>query len=412
MEIELRVPYAEIYKMGMEEKTLSGRKLYEYVRSLLEGLHPGFCSESLWDYKVIKSREKKYIISAVLDRDFYIEKKLTEKGAVFVAEYEKGRKTRLFQGFKFDEKGKRRKIRYVYISIALLMTAVLFLILLGFCKMKLEKRPVMQDAVKDVEEIWLPDVFGIMNRSAGIIGRNGGKITHVSYTAAQTGIVIFSVTGCEPYALVSDITKECRDLSCSCKSIVYGSSGAAFELKVETEFPSVIPGSKTETELLELQSFMSESLCEADGRLLTSVMEEESLRVTFLLECKKEGLRTINGCINRMCIERKLFLTDFSEEGPGEKDRFAVSFGVIPLDEKQNIEAEDTKESLSELFEVGKEKSVYKASVKAIDGQDVLRKEEHPLGYTKIGSVKKEGKSLYYYRTEEGKIVVTEAEYE
>ena len=83
MEAELKLPYAERYDIDYPSKKLSKKEMEEYVQSRLTELHPGFGEKSLWDYTVLKNGGQKTVLAAVLERDFYIEKRLSDRKTRF-----------------------------------------------------------------------------------------------------------------------------------------------------------------------------------------------------------------------------------------------------------------------------------------------------------------------------------------
>ena len=93
------------------------------------------------------------------------------------------------------------------------------------------------------------------------------------------------------------------------------------------------------------------------------------------------------------------------------KDRFLTVIEVVKLEKSQKLKKTVSEEKLSKIFDrekdteknevFGKEKSVKKNTDES--GVKQLRSDGK-----KIGSVRKEGKSYVYYRSEDGKVLIKE----
>ena len=118
MEIKLAPPYAECYSLEYPLKVR--RKLYEYVEERLSELHPGFSKESLWDFRAIRGAGIKKIEAAVIEKDFYMEKRLSQRRIRFYIRNSGGEKIYLFEESCFDVKGERKKKKWLLLAAVFL----------------------------------------------------------------------------------------------------------------------------------------------------------------------------------------------------------------------------------------------------------------------------------------------------
>ncbi len=162
-----------------------------------------------------------------------------------------------------------------------------------------------------------------------------------------------------------------------------------------------------EIELLGMQDRISQKLKKMNSGLSSASADSGSGRLSFEMECERKELSRINNAVNHICLENNLFTTAFSEGVLGGKNRFLIRAEFICLAKEQKLSDVQTEESLSKLFEYEMETEVRKSSAvkNGIDAKAVK-------SWKKIGSVNQNGKTLYYYRTEDGKIETSEVNYE
>lgn len=407
-ETELKLPHAERYSIDYPEKRIHGRESADYVQARLTELHPGFGEKSLWDFTVIKDGEKRRLEAAVLERDFYIEKRLTDRKSRFYITGVDGSKYFLFKANKFDEKGERKKKRYLWVAAVGLVIILLVFPFFWFTKQGRESEEPEETAVIETVEDAV-NVFDAVNQYAAVMERAGGKIREVKAGAEGKIQVTFSVSGCEPYGLVREMLALGITALCECGNVVYEGEKENFELKAElrgSQIRQKLPG---EMELLELQKYITERLKESGTELITAGCDSSSGRLSFLLECGKEKLSEANKVMNAVCLSSNLFPLSFSEILSGDRKGVAVRCEFICLDESQRIKEGDEEEKLSLIFDFEEKKA---EPIPTQKKKAALAIKENSEGWKKIGSEVMDGKVFYYYRTAEGKIEVSEENYE
>lgn len=405
MEIELTVPYAECYSFEYPKPKLRRRKLYEYVKRCLMEVHPGFNEESLWDFRVVHFENKKVVKAAVINRDFYLEKRLSDRKTVFFTKDSGKNNVELFKRCAFDEKGERRKHRgYLIILFAMFISITGFVI---YTVSRTRSRSEVIYETETEEEITdAVNVFDILNYFAQIIEKSGGKAKLVQFNAHPGGRVIFSLYGCEPYSLVCELEKDEKVFECICENVIYSGEEENFEVRIGINLPSVVPDAREERELLMLQNCITQKIREAELMIQASSLENASGSVTVQMECSEEELKKLNELLNYICLEKNLFLSGLSEMRSEGKPEVSVKAEFIALNEKQKVLSEGREEKLSDIL-FGKKKAL-STEKKTLEAKKNLKREN----IRKIGMVQKEGKVLYYYRTEEGKIEISEVDYE
>ena len=406
MEEELKLPYAECYSLEYPQK-VSGRKgVDDFVKKSLYELHPGFGEESLWDYKTVRKGSKKIIKAVVLDKTHYIERRVRDGNLVFYIHAD-GKKLCFFRKRDFNEKGERKNKRLVYLII---LAVVLFTgVIAAVCitGMKEKEIPVQEEpSLPPVSEKAL-NAFDEINRVSKIINEHEGKISSVSFRAADKARLVFSLSGCGMYELVKDLADDDGEAQVLCDNVVYTGGKENFELKVELRLPQVNQRPLNETELLETQNKISQRLKDEDSGLVTASLDSASGRLSFELVCEGEKLSKINKVMNQLCLENNLFTASFLETASGEKNRFLIKADFIKLSDLQKLSDSGEEEFLSKLFEhESKNLPVNIPSEKRVSENRSVK------GWKKIGAVKKDGKDFYYYRTPEGKIESSEVDYE
>ena len=408
MEIELKLPYAECYTFSYPQKIRGKKKLYEYVRKAFMEVHPGFCDESLWDYKVIKETGGREIIGSVLEKDFFLEKRLSQKNVSFFIKTGNDRKIRLFRNCTFNEKGERRTY-WKIIALTVFITVLISVICIYGSGVKAKRIPVISEPSETEEIQDALNGFDLMNSCAQVIKKHGGKAALVQYIVKDRGMITFSLSGCEPYELVCDLEKMDFVSRCRCEDVVYSGGKENFVITTETKSFPVLQKIKSQTELLEILNSITKVLQEPGINLVSSRAEEGSGLISLQLECNGENLSDVNRTLDQLCLREKLFVSGFSEMQSEGNGLFLVKADFISLEDIQNIKTENTGEKLSCIFEMEKMKPAEKSSS---EKKAVVLKEDKTHNLKKIGQVQKEGKILYYYRTEEGKIQMSEVDYE
>ena len=404
MQIILSLPYAETYQSEIPPGMNSHKKLYEYTKKFLLANHPGFTEESLWDYFVKKKGNSKTVCAFVLDRDFYIKKRVTESNVSFIAQTEDGRRIKLFKKRKFTQSGRKKQIRKFFIVFLLFFVPLFFLLITFFVKDLNKEKEVITEAEEITGTTELKNSFDILNGCASVIIDNGGHARTVSLTTGNSMNVDFAVYGCEPYELVKQISENENITECRCGTVSFADGNAQFDLHVEFEKGGFIQEIPEEIELLELLKSITESLKDC-GITVNSVFSDAgSGTVNLLLSTDPEHIKNANSILPFICAEKGLFITVFTERFESSQGIFFIEVEFIKPGAGQKILPAASEEKLSLLFEAEK-KEIIKPSQRKTEP---LSSAEKTGSLKKIGSVKKQGKTFFYYRTEEGKTIVSE----
>lgn len=413
LETELKLPYAEHYSFKSPQKIFGKEKLDRYVKEELGKVHPGFNEDSLWDYRLVNAGNVKVVEAFVMDKDFYIEKRLADENISFVFCTEEGRKLSFFEKKKFNERGdvKKGKLLLLIILAASAVALIFVFALLSFAGNKNKETVIeIRDEIEVTEDAL--NIFDLLNTCASVIEAQGGKIRSVSFSAVSGGIYKFSVTGCEPFSLITSIEESERNAECSCSNVIYTDGKENFELEIKIPVSRIIQKIRGENELLGKQNRIVQKLSTEKVTLVSAGCDKGSGRMSFVMECERKSLKRINEKLNQICENENLFTVSFEESVSDTEDLFFIRIELIELDENQGVKSTSVTEKLSEVFErtVNKKQSY---SIR-LDEENKTEKEtlEKARGWKKIGSVNKAGRILYYYRTPDGKIETSEEIYE
>ena len=410
MEIELKLPQAEQYIMDFPRLERRKQSLDAYVRQSLMELHPGFGEESIWDYKVLKKDSIKKIFIIVIQRDYYLEKRLGEKRTEFFTYDEEGNKIKLFKQYAFDENGNRRQRGLVFIILLLIILCACGIWIIINAQKNGKKTVVLQVQQEEIIQDAL-NVFKVMYQCARIIEEHGAKVKLVQFNASDKGRLLFSMSGCEPYSLVCDLEKEDQITNCACNSISYINGIENFDISIDIKLNQILQKKISQTELLKLQNHIIQELQKHKMILVSSGVESGSGRVSVQIESEINELGKINEAINRLCIEENLFVSGFSEIKNDGNNLVILKADFIGLEQKQKLQKSREEEKLSKVFE--KQSNAILQENQQNQKQKTLPKDEtETRKLKKIGSVKKEGKDFFYYRTADGKIIISEENYE
>ena len=123
---KLQLPYAEIYTIQLTPSKKS-KNLDSYVKEQITILHPGFCSDSLWDYKKLKG-SKNVIKAVVLDMAYFIECRIKKATRYFYIE-ENNFRYKFFTRKHYTNTGRRKSNLFLHMFF-LLMSILIILMLL------------------------------------------------------------------------------------------------------------------------------------------------------------------------------------------------------------------------------------------------------------------------------------------
>lgn len=402
MKQELTLPYAEIYTVSNSH---SGVKTKEYIKKKLEKIHPGFTADTLWDFASINKKQIKVV---VLDKEYFIQTRLNNPFSSFYIRNE-NKKITLFSFWTFTNTGKRRNFNIIKILLTLL---ILILICLSIIKHK-DATPLPQLTSSSIEaSIQIPNVmnsFDFLNFPARIIYENSGTVTNINYIYDQKGKLSITVKGMQPYSLIEKLSSADYIEECICSNIIFSNSIENFEIQILSKPLTLFISQKTNLELLELQKDFINSLFENNIPIINSSINQDLCKVSINIKADRNDVENLHYILSNLLFKGHFFLTDFLEYMNDDNSCF-IQIGFIKLDDEQIIENVFTQDYLSRILPViQNEIQVTKQNtVTKTEKNITTNKNEH--NYRKIGSAIKDGKKLFYYRTEEEKIFISEDE--
>lgn len=404
MKIKLDLPKAEIYNLKFSHN-FRKKELDRYVERQLKIMQPGFNNESLWDYVITKSGSDKKIKAVVLDKNFYIEERLKHRNTLYYIE-ENNKNYFLFRNKNFSKTGKKKNQK-IWMILFLVICLFLLLILFGYAKsQKGKKVNQIEDNSVQVKEIEIPklfNVFDLFNFIAKKIYENDGTINSIQYILQQNAELKIVITGCNPYDLIKEIIDYKNIISCECESVAYNNSVESYELKIVFQLPALFIVQKSNLDLLEIQKTISSELISKNIKILSSSINQDFCKVGFLLTAERKNLENINSYIEEYLFTNNFFISNFKEENDS-KNNVIIEIEIMSIDDKQLIESAVEAEYLGKaLFEI---KNIQNNSVQ----KEVYIPVNSINGYTKIGSVINDGKTFFYYKTDDGKLFISEKE--
>lgn len=412
MEIELNLPYAETYIIPIPQKIKGSKAIETFIKQTLSQRHPGFSSECIWDYYLIKDGKKKTAKTFVITKDFYVEKRLLKKNCIFYSMTKGRKKIKLFSAHKFTRNGeiKKKRLYILLVLIPLIAAAAFGIIKRADRKVYETEKPVVQ-IIEEAQTIKHPNIFDLINICCEIFERHEVFISAVEFSTGSVTYLEFSAEGSQPFELIKELDKEESVKKCICQNIVYKEEKQSFEIKIETKEPFNLQQTTEGLFLLEIQGKLSEEFKKAGAVLVSGSIFEEEGRLSFIMTVNRENLGTLNEKINSIFVENNIYTQRFTEVKNLTDNTFLVNIEGILLKDGQIIENQEKEERLSKIFI--KEKKDNQNFQTQITKEKVTAEEEHAREshtYQKIGTVKKDGKILYYYRTEENRIYISEEE--
>ena len=413
MDIRLKIPYAEKYAIPLPKNMKGSKARDEYIRQFLIKSHPGFSSESLWDYFITKKEGVRTAEAAVIDRDFYVEKRILDKNCVFYFEAEDSKRTNLFSRFKFQRNGERKrrgKPLLLFFLFPLFAVAVFGIVMITKPDPhQTEENPFPVIEVQEVRQY--QNIFDFINNCCAVLEKYDVFISAVQFTSERAGILEFSAEGNQPYELIKELNETEAVINCTCGNIVYKDDKAAFEIRIETEVPHDMEPSDDEMFLLDLQGKLSDEFKKTGTEMISSSIIRSEGCVSFLMIAREESLQPLNEKMGVIFSENNLYTVKLSESSGGTDGSYQVNAQVILLKDDQTVESPVTDEKISEIFIRKKqEKKPLKMNGKKEQSGSMLQNGKNMNAYQKIGTVKKDGKVFYYYRTEENRIFISEEE--
>ena len=410
MKERIQLPYAELYTIECSQKQKK-RILYEYIKTELKKLHPGFSSESLWDYVIIKNEEFKYVKAAVLDKNYFIERRLKNRRISFYID-EDNKEVFLFKSSDFDSRGNRRKNKIIiHISVVLfLFLSLSAYLIVQNIRDEMEETVIVANAEISpvIEQSY--NYFDIINFCAKVIYENNGKIESIDFVYKDSGEITFNVLNADPYELIKEISKNQLIRKTTCSNISYNDNKETFEIAVNLSPQSIFVNQINNIELLEIRKNIHKQINKLGLEIISSWINQDYCSVGFRLKNSLDSLSESNKQLETVIIENGLLLSKLKEMSDG--DKIYTEIEIIPLSKEQKISDAEYPEYLSKIFEV----KSYQANIKKTNTNKNMEafhkiKSNENFNLVKIGSVMKDGKRLYYYKTENGKLFTTEEDY-
>ena len=403
----LKLPEAETYIFNFLDYKKSKKKINDFLKLKLKEVHPGFSSESLWDYVIIKNGQNKQIKTVVLNKEFYLERKLRNPNLKFEIDDGAGGKKNVFSSLKYKADGAyRKKTKLFLLLIPAVIIAVILFVLFKPEKTVIEKQELQETGVVQIENV--KNSLEIINSCCKVILDKGGKIKSAEYFSDEkNGKIKFFVTGCEPLSLIETLENDSYIASCQCTDVVYENKKENFEIQIEFQIPQLYSDIQNEKELLLLQQQITDMIKQMNAVLLNARLGTEERKLSFQISSERKNLKSVNEKLDELVIEKKLFITEFSELQ--NEDEFLINFEVIPLSGEQNLESVFEVEFLSEVYE-GKERQTVKQKVVSKQKNQPSLKPAAAEHLEKIGNVTKNGKEYFYYKNSDGKVYVLENE--
>lgn len=408
MKEKLQLPFAEKYEIKYPQNCKK-RRLHEYIEKQLKGLHPGFSSDSLWDYVVITKGNEKIIKTVVLDKNYYIEKRIKNKKVDFYTE-EKNKIFVLFKSNKFSKTGKKKNSHLFLYTVlyCLVFCTIISLVLLSTKNDNKTEEIVEKNEEKEIPEVC--NILDIINFTAEKIYEEKGIVTSVSYSLEQNAKISFVINNCEPFVLINKILVNTQIQSCFCSNVTYKNSSESFEIQMVVPVNELLMDQKNGLELLEKQKDIISEIKQENIQVLNSSINQDYCKESFTLCVNRNDLGKTNNILADILIENSLLLTSFNEHTE-ENNLCIIEFEVALLSNKQSIKQIVENESLSKVMYVAPEIKVSKHINTVKTGKKEIKEETKNIQrLTKIGSVVKNGNTIFYYRTEDGKIYTSEEE--
>lgn len=403
----LTLPEAETYIFNFLDYKKSKKKIKDFLKLKLKEVHPGFSSESLWDYVIIKNGQNKQIKTVVLNKEFYLERKLRNPNLKFEIDDGAGGKKNVFSSLKYKADGAyRKKTKLFLLLIPAVLIAVILFVLFKPEKTVVEKQELQETRVVQIENV--KNSLEIINSCCKVILDKGGKIKSTEYFSDEkNGKIKFFVTGCEPLGLIETLENDSYIASCKFTDVVYENKKENFEIQIEFQIPQLYSDIQNEKELLLLQQQITDMIKQMNAVLLNARLRTEERKLSFQISSERKNLKSVNEKLDELVIEKKLFITEFSELQ--NEDEFLINFEVIPLSGEQNLESVFEVEFLSEVYE-GKERQTVKQKVVSKQKNQPSLKPAATEHLEKIGNVTKNGKEYFYYKNSDGKVYALENE--
>ncbi len=404
MSEKLQLPYAEIYTIQVTPSK-NTKNLDSYVKEQLTILHPGFCSDSLWDYKKLKG-SKNVIKAVVLDRAYFIECRIKKATRYFYIE-ENNFRYKFFTRKHYTNTGRRKSNLFLHMFFLLMSILIILMLLIMIKPKKVEREieSVFNEEVPEISNIY--NVFDLLNFTAEKVYKGNGLINTINYVFDGNGKISLLVNGIEPYDLVNQLIANENIEDCRCTNISYTGSTENYEIQVDLRAQQFSVDQKSNLELLELQKQLTGFLHENNTQILNSAINQDFCKVNTELIIARNETGNFHKSLKKYLADNNLFITSFLEQ-VDQNNKCLIQFEVLQLSSEQKIESSFEDEYISKVLpEI---KTNRKVTLEKKKTEEKKTKPVPPRKLTKIGSAIQDGKKVFYYRTEEGKLLTSEEE--
>lgn len=381
------------------------RRLEEYIRGELESLHPGFSSQSLWDWHWIWREGKRVVLVAVVSRKAFLQGRLESAGSSLLVQGDDGVEGVFFSPLRFSREGKRRRVGKLVAGVILF--GLCLVLWWGVRKIgehqELERQAVLarEQTVKQ-EPLRLQDALERIRWLAFVIQREGGCLSSISLT--QDGVVRLAVQGItagQLQTLVHDLEPEGRvDFG----TMEHGSLGTSMEATIWSGV--VIPPPSKLPDMVAAHDQLMEFFGGRGLKAMSSGVGEGTLWMEF--------------------VATKVQLDILEQELPSYLDTKGLLVCGMNLQRMEDsaaalvwleVQAEDEE---TEAVHGGPEGMVLATALALVEPPSppakkslppaIVPKQEPPAGSVELGRVEKDGRVTRYYRSPEGRVLAIEEE--
>lgn len=404
MSEKLQLPYAEIYTIQVTPSK-NTKNLDSFVKEQLGILHPGFSADSLWDYKKLKG-SKNVIKAVVLDRAYFIECRIKKATRYFYIE-ENNFRYKFFTRKHYTNTGRRKSNLFLHMFFLLMSILIILMLLIMIKPKKVEREieSVFNEEVPEISNIY--NVFDLLNFTAEKVYKGNGLINTINYVFDGNGKISLLVNGIEPYDLVNQLIANENIEDCRCTNISYTGSTENYEIQIDLRTQQLSVDQKSNLELLELQKQLTGFLHENNTQILNSAINQDFCKVNTELIIARNETGNFHKSLKKYLADDNLFITSFLEQ-VDQNNKCLIQFEVLQLSSEQKIESSFEDEYISKVLpEIKTNRKV------TLEKKKTEEKKTKPVlsqKLTKIGSAIQDGKKLFYYRTEEGKLLTSEEE--
>lgn len=384
---------------------LGRRQVDKYVQEELESLHPGFSSQSLWDWHWIRREGRRLVLAAVVSRKAFLQGRLESAGSSLLVQGDDGVEGVFFSPLRFGREGKRRRIGKLVAGVVLF--GLCLVLWWGVWKIgerqELERQTVSarEQTVKQ-EPLRFQDALERMRWLAFVIQREGGCLSSISLT--QDGVVRLAVQGIEAgqlQTLVQELEPAGRvDFG----TMEHGSLGTSMEATIWSGV--VIPSSTTSDGMVGHHDLLLEFFASLGLQVSSSSVQETS--VWMELVATKGQLNILEQELPSYLDTKGLLVCGLNLQRMEDGAAALVWLEVQGEDEG------------TEAVHGGPEGKVLATALALVEPPPppakkslppaIVPKQEPPAGSVELGRVEKDGRVTRYYRSPEGRVLAIEEE--